>query len=121
MSLEETERPLKLQRPPTPTVIEDGELDKDEPSETKLPSHTLVFCDPIETPDQLEHLVDSRVPLYGQFFKTREDLTEFMMLPINEVQRKELLVEMSQDIQARRTAGTSSRLAKTKRDDNTSQ
>lgn len=105
----EEQPPSKLARVADSVLLEDVYYDDEhsDADDEKLPSKTLVFSDPTETPYQLEQIVEKNVPVYGRFFKTREDLTEFMMLPLNDKQRQELLVVMSQDIRAKRDAVSS--------------
>lgn len=94
---------LKLQRCNADPLLADVyyETDSNE-AEEKVASECLRSAEPVESAFHLEQLVDAHTSVYGGCFKTREDLTEFMMLPLNEAQRQNLLVVMSQDVRAQR-------------------
>ena len=103
---------VKLQRcdaPPsnvqlTPNTTEE-ENKTEEGGRTPI-SHTLATAQPIETPYQLECELRQNEAKYRQYFKDDDCYVDFMMLPVPESKRLDLLSRMSEDIRAQRAMAT---------------
>lgn len=92
---------LKLQRCNATASFSDSDESPpplpDEKEEEKMPSEALLTGVPIENEHQMEQMLQQYYPVYGKEFGTKEDYTEFMMLPIPDSRRSELIRVMRED------------------------
>jgi len=68
-----------------------------------IPAH-LANVLPVETPHQFNGVLDANRPTYGRWFANEDEYVAFMMLPIPESKRPDLLLAMSEDVRARKAA-----------------
>ena len=70
--------------------------------ETPHPSESLLRGNPIENAFQFDQMLERNCQKYAHLFKDFAEYTDFMMLPVRDEWRADLLVKMSEDAKARR-------------------